>query len=62
MLYTKKTMAELIAHHTGQTVEQIGIDSDRDRWFAGEEAKTYGFVDHVVSTAGQVAGAGGTAA
>ena len=62
MLYTKKTMAELIALHTGQTVEQIGIDSDRDRWFAGEEAKTYGFVDHVVSTAGQVAGAGGTAA
>jgi len=62
MLHIKKQMAELIALHTGQTVEQIGIDSDRDRWFAGEEAKTYGFVDHVVSTAGQVAGAGGTAA
>ena len=33
MLYTKKTMAELIAQHTGQTVEQIENDSDRDRWF-----------------------------
>ena len=62
MLYTKKTMAELIAYHTGQTVEQIEADSDRDRWFAGEEAREYGFVDHVVSTAGQVSGSGGTAA
>ena len=62
MLYTKKTMAELIALHTGQTVEQIEADSDRDRWFAGEEAKDYGFVDHVVRSAGQVSGSGGTAA
>jgi ATP-dependent Clp protease protease subunit len=61
MLYTKKTMAELIAQHTGQTVEQIENDSDRDRWFAAEDAKTYGFVDHVVRSAGQVAGEGGTA-
>jgi ATP-dependent Clp protease protease subunit len=62
MLYTKKKMAELIALHTGQTIEQIEADSDRDRWFAGEEAKEYGFVDHVVRTAGQVSGSGGTAA
>jgi ATP-dependent Clp protease, protease subunit len=61
MLYTKKTMAELIAQHTGQTVEQIENDSDRDRWFAAEDAKAYGFVDHVVQSAGQVAGEGGTA-
>ena len=54
-------MAELIAQHTGQTVEQIEADSDRDRWFTAEEAKDYGFVDHVVPSAGQVAGAGGTA-
>ena len=62
MLYTKKTMAELIAFHTGQSVETIERDSDRDRWFAGEEARDYGFVDHVVRTAGQVSGSGGTAA
>jgi ATP-dependent Clp protease, protease subunit len=62
MLYTKKTMAELIAFHTGQSIEQIEIDSDRDRWFAGEEAREYGFVDHVVRNAGQVSGSGGTAA
>jgi ATP-dependent Clp protease protease subunit len=56
MLYTKRKMAELIASHTGQTVEQIVEDSDRDRWFAAEEAKEYGFVDHVVLSARQVAG------
>lgn len=42
-------------------VEIIEADSDRDRWFAAEEAKEYGFVDHVVKSAGQVAGSGGTA-
>ena len=54
MLFIKKQMAELIAQHTGQTVEQIERDSDRDRWFTAEQAKEYGFVDHVVRTATQV--------
>jgi ATP-dependent Clp protease, protease subunit len=62
MLYTKRKMAELIAEHTGQTLEQIEQDSDRDRWFAAEDAKQYGFVDHVVRSARDVAGDGGTAA
>ena len=61
MLYTKKKMAELIAAHTGQTVETIERDSDRDRWFTAEEALEYGMIDHVASSAGQVAGSGGTA-
>jgi ATP-dependent Clp protease protease subunit len=61
MLYTKKKIAELIAQHTGQTVEQIDRDSDRDRWFTAEEARDYGMVDHVVTSAGQVTGSGGTA-
>ena len=61
MLYTKKLMQERIAFHTGQTVEQIEADSDRDRWFTAEEAKEYGFVDHVVSGALQVPSGGGTA-
>ncbi|MCW2568886.1 MAG: Endopeptidase Clp [Mycobacterium sp.] len=60
MLYTKKLMQERIAFHTGQTVEQIEADSDRDRWFTAEEAKEYGFVDHVVSGALQVPSGGGT--
>lgn len=59
--FTKRKMAELIAHHTGQTLDTITADSDRDRWFTAEEAKEYGFVDHVVLSAGQVSGRGGTA-
>jgi ATP-dependent Clp protease, protease subunit len=62
MLYVKRTMAERIAFHTGQTKEQIEADSDRDRWFSAEEAKEYGFVDHVVSGAKQVPSGAGTRA
>ena len=54
MLYTKKIMQERIAFHTGQTVEQVERDSDRDRWFTADEAKEYGFVDQVVARANQV--------
>jgi ATP-dependent Clp protease protease subunit len=61
MKYTKNKMAELIAEHTGQTPETITEDSDRDRWFTAEQAKEYGFVDHVVRSARDVAGEGGTA-
>jgi ATP-dependent Clp protease protease subunit len=58
MLYTKHKMAERIAFHTGQTIEQIEKDSDRDRWFTADEAKEYGMVDHVVERAQQVPSAG----
>ena len=61
MLHTKRQMAELIARHTGRTVEEIDRDSDRDRWFTAEEALEYGFVDHVVQSASQVSEGGGTA-
>ncbi len=48
IVYLKKMMAERIADHTGQTVERIEADSDRDRWFTAEEAKEYGFIDQVI--------------
>jgi len=54
MLYVKQTMAERIAFHTGQPIEQIERDSDRDRWFTATEAKDYGFVDKVVDSTKQV--------
>jgi ATP-dependent Clp protease protease subunit len=54
MLWTKRTMQERIAFHTGQDVEQIERDSDRDRWFTAEEARDYGFVDHVVTGVEQI--------
>ncbi|OYN87989.1 ATP-dependent Clp protease proteolytic subunit [Parenemella sanctibonifatiensis] len=55
-LHIKKVMADLIAQHTGQTVEQINADSDRDRWFTAQEALEYGFIDHVYEKASQIAG------
>ncbi|HVK45619.1 MAG TPA: ATP-dependent Clp protease proteolytic subunit [Micropruina sp.] len=54
-LHIKKTMGGLIAEHTGQTVEQIEADSDRDRWFTAAEALDYGFIDHVYARAAQIA-------
>lgn len=56
--HTKREMAELIAEHTGQSVEQIIEDSDRDRWFTATQAQEYGFVDHVISRAAQSGGVG----
>jgi ATP-dependent Clp protease protease subunit len=48
IMYLKRMMAERIAFHTGQPVERIEADSDRDRWFTAEEAKDYGFIDAVI--------------
>ncbi len=48
IIYLKRMMAERIAFHTGQTVERIEADFDRDRWFTAEEAKEYGFIDAVI--------------
>jgi ATP-dependent Clp protease protease subunit len=50
---SKLEMAELIAQHTGQTVERITLDSDRDRWFTAQEALEYGFIDKVVARASE---------
>lgn len=47
----KRRIAEITAEQTGQTVETITTDADRDRWFTAEEALAYGFVDHVYRSA-----------
>jgi ATP-dependent Clp protease, protease subunit len=47
----KKEMFRLNAEFTGQPVERIIADSDRDRWFTAEEAFEYGFVDHIITRA-----------
>ena len=53
IIYLKRMMAERIAHHTGQTIDRIEADSDRDRWFTADEAKDYGFIDKVIERAAQ---------
>ena len=54
IVYLKKMMAERIAFHTGQPVERIEADSDRDRWFTAEAAKEYGFIDQVIEKSADV--------
>ncbi|GHJ17743.1 MULTISPECIES: ATP-dependent Clp protease proteolytic subunit [unclassified Micromonospora] len=56
MLHVKHTMQELIARHSGHTLEEIQRDWDRDRWFTAEEAREYGLVDQVLSRVDQLAG------
>lgn len=50
MMYIKELMAQRIADHTGQTLEQIQEDSERDRWFTAEQAKEYGIIDSVIAS------------
>ena len=49
MLQLKKKLAQLIAQHSGQPLEKIEADSDRDSWFTADEAKAYGLIDYVIS-------------
>ncbi|MGA1035779.1 MAG: ATP-dependent Clp protease proteolytic subunit [Ilumatobacteraceae bacterium] len=54
LAYTKRRMAELIAEHSGQTLEQIQADSERDRWFTAEQARDYGLCDRVILRRGEM--------
>ena len=57
MAHIKRLLAERIAHHTGQAVEQIQADSERDRWFTAADAKEYGIIDQVILSRGEMASA-----
>jgi ATP-dependent Clp protease protease subunit len=54
IVYLKRMMAERISFHTGQPIERIEADSDRDRWFTAQDAKDYGFIDAVITSAPDV--------
>lgn len=45
---TKEQMAEILSKHTGQPIDRVKADTERDRWMSAEEAKAYGLVDEVV--------------
>lgn len=49
---SKQEIAGLIAERTGQPVERILADGDRDRWFDAEQAREYGLVDHILGGGG----------
>jgi ATP-dependent Clp protease protease subunit len=54
ILYARERLNQILAKHTGQTVEQIAIDVDRDRFLSPQEAKEYGLIDNVVSHRGEI--------
>ncbi|MEM9134790.1 MAG: ATP-dependent Clp protease proteolytic subunit [Actinomycetota bacterium] len=51
---TLDRMRGIIARHTGHTMEEVVTDVGRDRWFDAEQARDYGFVDHVVTSLDQI--------
>jgi ATP-dependent Clp protease protease subunit len=56
--YTRDTVLGLIAGHTGQPLERVVEDSQRDRWFTAAQALDYGFVDAVLDSLDDVRPAG----
>ena len=49
ILYLKRNLNELLAYHTGQPLEKIEVDTERDFFLSAEEAKSYGLIDQVIS-------------
>jgi ATP-dependent Clp protease protease subunit len=60
ILHMKRVMAELTAEQTGQTIETILKDNDRDKWFTAKEGLEYGFFDQIAEKSATVPGGGGT--
>jgi ATP-dependent Clp protease protease subunit len=56
MAITKQTLSELNALNTGQPLEKILIDSDRDNWFNAKDALAYGFIDHIATNEATITG------
>lgn len=54
LVATLERLRRIIARHTGRSIEEVTADVGRDRWFDAEQARDYGFVDHVVSSLDQV--------
>jgi ATP-dependent Clp protease protease subunit len=50
ILYLKKTLTRLFAKHSGQTIDKVAKDGDRDHFMSADEAKKYGLVDEVVES------------
>jgi ATP-dependent Clp protease protease subunit len=48
ILKTKQGLYKILAHHTGQTIEKIEKDSDRDYWMNSDEALQYGMIDEIM--------------
>ncbi len=49
ILRIRRTLNEILAHHTGQPIERIERDTERDYWMSAQEAVEYGIIDYVLS-------------
>ncbi|HEX6308083.1 MAG TPA: ATP-dependent Clp endopeptidase proteolytic subunit ClpP [Longimicrobiales bacterium] len=54
IIYARQRLNEIMAKHTGQPIERVADDVDRDRFMSPEDAKAYGIIDHVVTHRGEV--------
>ncbi|PJJ73303.1 ATP-dependent Clp protease protease subunit [Diaminobutyricimonas aerilata] len=52
--HTRDTVLALIAENTGQPLERILHDSERDRWYTAQQARDYGFIDHIVDSVNEI--------
>ncbi len=50
ILFLRDKLNRLLADHTGQPIEKIAQDTDRDNFMTAEQAKEYGFIDHIISS------------
>ncbi len=55
ILYLRRQLNEMMSHHTGQTIEVIEKDTDRDNFMSAEEARQYGLIDRVLTTRAETA-------
>jgi ATP-dependent Clp protease protease subunit len=55
ILKMRQRLNEILAHHTGQSIEKIGVDTERDFFMNGEESREYGLIDEVISRKGESA-------
>jgi ATP-dependent Clp protease protease subunit len=56
IVFARTKTNQLMAKHTGRTVEQIERDFDRDRYMSAEEAKAYGIIDEIITHRGELVG------
>jgi ATP-dependent Clp protease protease subunit len=48
ILYLRRQLNQMMSEHTGQPIETVERDTDRDNFMSAEEAKTYGIIDRVL--------------
>jgi ATP-dependent Clp protease protease subunit len=58
ILDARERLNRILSHHTGQPMDKIKLDTDRDNFMSGEQARAYGLIDAVFERRGQVPGAG----